>query len=204
MRKGLARYLNSFQHKSGVIINNNPDFIYMKVTKAAGTSVLRHTLEKKKDYVSPFHLKDHREKTNLWFKNIDDAALDEYYIFSVVRNPFDRFLSLATYFNLSLDDLVDNFDDYCEKNSSLNHHAHLQSLCTHMPDDKPFCNRIAKVETIQSDMEKIFSELHLPQWKIPIENKTKHAPYKDAFTKKAKRFVEDKYRKDLELFEYSF
>ena len=44
--KGVAQQFRTFGHRSDLIINENPNFVFIKVTKAAGTSILRHTLEK--------------------------------------------------------------------------------------------------------------------------------------------------------------
>lgn len=84
---GLAQHLRTFNHQAGLIINENPNFVFVKVTKAAGTSILRHTLEKNPEHVAPFHLKDARNRTQDWLNAMTDESLSKYYFFSVVRNP---------------------------------------------------------------------------------------------------------------------
>ena len=199
---GLAHHLSTFGHKAGIIINEDPKFVYLKVTKAAGTSILRHTLEKNPDQ-SPFHIKDARNRTEDWLKDSTDEFLASYYFFSVVRNPWDRFLSLASYVNVPLDDLVENFDEHM-KNPVIRHHAHRQWICSHLKDGTLFCDRIARTETLQGDMNTVFHDLGLPRWEIPVKNTTEHKPYRDVFSDKARRFVEYYYQLDIELLDYSF
>lgn len=112
-------------------------------------------------------------------------------------------MSLASYVKVPLEDLVDNFEGHM-KNSVIRHHAHPQWICSYMNNGARFCERIAHTETLQDDMNAIFDDLSLPNWDIPIENTTQHKPYRDIFDAKTRKFVEDPYRKDIDLFGYSF
>ena len=87
-REGLAEYLRSHEHPGGIIVCEQPKFVYMKPTKTAGTSILRAGLEKRVPGI--FHHKDRPEKFAEWINRITDDELEDYYIFTVVRNPWDR------------------------------------------------------------------------------------------------------------------
>ena len=84
-RTGLASYLRSHEHPGGIIVCKQPKIIYMKSTKTAGTSILCATLEKKVSGI--FHFKNQSDQFQKWVSHITDDELEEYYIFSVVRNP---------------------------------------------------------------------------------------------------------------------
>lgn len=49
------------------MVNEDPAFIWMKVAKDTGTSVLRQNLEIYPETILPYHMKDHREKRTLGF-----------------------------------------------------------------------------------------------------------------------------------------
>jgi len=83
-KTGLTTFFKNHPHKEGIIVSEQKKFIYMKPTKTAGTSILRHFLEKEiKDI---FHLKDHPKEFLFWLNAITDKELEEYFIFAVVRN----------------------------------------------------------------------------------------------------------------------
>lgn len=200
---GLANHLRTFGHQSGIIINDDPDFVYIKVTKAAGTSILRHTLEKKPAHVSPYHLKDHRAKAQAWISEATDESLEKYYFFTVVRNPWDRFVSLASYVKVDVEELAVNFKKYMQ-NQNIRHHAHNQWIASHLPNGTQFADKICRIETLQDDMNEVFDALQLPHWEIPVKNTTQHKAYRDEISPQAREIISEIYTQDIEVFNYEF
>src|SRR5690348_4048323 len=104
---GLADYLRTFEHPGGIIVSEERKFIYMKAPRTAGTSILRKVLEPA--IPGMIHEKDAPEAFAAWKRRITDERLAEYFIFSFVRNPWDRFVSIACYFKLSVAQLARQF-----------------------------------------------------------------------------------------------
>lgn len=99
-KNGLTKYFQNHPHQRGIIVSPKKKFIYMKPAKTAGTSILRGILEV--HFQDIIHKKDHPKKFLRWLKNLSDEKLDGYFIFSVCRNPWDRVVSIAHYFDISL------------------------------------------------------------------------------------------------------
>jgi hypothetical protein len=79
-----------------LIISEEKKFIYIKMPKVAGTSIHRHTLQKEVPDIIQFE--EDTIEFNKWLNSMDDNKLKEYFIFTFVRNPWDRVVSLFCYF----------------------------------------------------------------------------------------------------------
>lgn len=78
----------------------------MKPCRTGGTSLLREFLEPRVPGL--VHRKDHPKEIREWLSRITDDSLREYVIFSVIRNPWDRAVSIATYFRTPLAKFAQN------------------------------------------------------------------------------------------------
>ena len=199
-RSGLAAYLRSHEHVGGIIVCEKPKFIYMKPAKTAGTSILRVGLEKRVPGI--FHHKDHSEQFRRWLNQISDEELDEYFIFSVVRNPWDRLVSIAAHFQIPLSEFVNNFSEYLQDYKMRMHSLPL-SIYTHF-DGKQFADFYCRFECLQADMNLVFDRLGLKREKLGFVNQSKHDHYSLYYTDTEKKLVESFYQKDIEYFGYMF
>ncbi len=75
-RIGLADALRNHPHPGCIIVNPELKFIYMKAPKVAGTSILRHVMEKSIPNI--IHYKDHPVPFKVWLDTVTDEALAEY------------------------------------------------------------------------------------------------------------------------------
>ena len=199
-RNGLAAYLRSHEHIGGIIVCEQPKFVYMKPAKTAGTSILRIGLEKRVPGI--FHYKDRPEQFEQWISQITDEDLNEYFIFSVVRNPWDRLVSVAAHFKIPFKEFVDNFDEYLQ-NYMIQMHSLPLSTYTHF-DKKQFADFYCRFECLQPDMNLVFDRLGLEREKLGFVNQSKHAHYSSYYTDTARKLVESVYQKDIEYFGYMF
>ena len=200
VRKGVADYLRRHEHKGGIVVIPNIKVVYMKSCKTAGTSIYRGVL--KNSFDNTLNTKDSPIEFYAWLNSINDGELSDYYIFSVVRNPYERLLSAATHFHLELNDLCNRFRDITS-DKKIRIHTLPCNLYTHI-EDVQFVDEIIKFETLDQDINKVFSRLNIPNKKLPHINKSNHLSYREAFDKKSIDFVNKHYALDLFYYGYSF
>lgn len=199
-RIGVADYLRRHEHKGGIVVIPEIKVIYMKSCKTAGTSIYRGVL--KNIYNNILNTKDCSVEFYAWLSSVGDDELSDYYIFSVVRNPYERLLSAATHFHLNLNDLCNDFVDITS-DKKIRIHTLPCNLYTHI-EGVQFVDEIIKFETLDTDIQKVFSRMHIPDEKLPHMNKTNHLGYRDIFDEKSIDFVNRHYALDLLYYGYSF
>lgn len=200
-RQGLADYLRQFEHLGGIIVSERRKFIYMKPAKTAGTSILRNGLELRPE-LELFHNRKNRGKFMEWLGKISDEELEDYYIFSVVRNPWDRMVSLATYFGIPFARFVENFEEYLD-DENLRLHSLPISLYTHIAD-QPYVDFVCRIECLQADMNLVFDEIGLERERLVLSNQSKHRHYSHCYRTVDIKKVEEIYRSDINSFGYMF
>ncbi len=199
-REGLANYLRTHPHPGGIIVCTSPKFIYMKPAKTAGTSILRHVLQKYFSYL--FHYKDHPEQFLHWIEQITDQELEEYFIFGVVRNPFDRIVSTATYLGISFESFIHNFELFYQEDRIKAHSLPLVYY-THL-NNYPFVDHICRFEKLQSEIQPIFNKIGLEEQKLPHLNVSKRSHYSYYYSPEEIELVYSIYWRDIKYFGYQF
>jgi hypothetical protein len=172
----------------------------MKATKTAGTSILRGLLEK--EIPGIIHQKDHPDRFSDWLDYVSDDLLQEYFIFSIIRNPWDRVVSIASYFDLSLGDFLSNFNHYNQEESIRIHSLPL-NLYTHQNGIR-FADMICRFESLQSDINLVLDRIGLERQKLPFLNRSDHQHYSTYYSSEDIKKVADIYRDDILLFGYMF
>lgn len=198
-RIGLTNFLRSHPHIESMIVHRKRRILYMKSTKTAGTSILRKTLEP--NLGGFIHKKDTPFRFDRWLSKITDEDLSEYFIFATVRNPYDRFLSMAGHFRLSVDDFIIQYDELVKKEPYKSHLAP-QVNYTHLRGGL-FVDRILKFENIHEDFAKLMRDLNLPNWELPHANKSDRSKLPVQLTGSHADFVSHVYRRDIEAFGYT-
>ena len=199
-RSGLTEYLRKHPHPRGIIVSPERKFIYMKATKTAGTSILRGVLEP--NIPGIFHQKDHPQKFQNWLDGINDGSLGEYYIFAIVRNPWDRVVSITTYFDIPLKEFLRDFEGYCE-DERIRIHALPLHWYTHM-DGVQFVDSICRFECLQPDMNLVFDRIGLPRNQLPYLNPSDHSHYSTYYRQDEIKLVENLYHYDIAYHGYMF
>ncbi len=197
-RKGLSNYFRSHPHPGGIIVCENMKFIYMKPTKTAGTSILRGYFEK--NITGIIHYKDNPSQFQSWLDSINDEELKKYFIFAVVRNPWDRLVSVASYFKIPFKDFILNIEKYWE-NPDIRIHSLPLHLYTHV-NGRKFVDAICRFENIQSDFDSICDQIGINKATLPIVNKSKHEHYSIYYGHRENEILNKLYAKDIELFHY--
>ena len=202
IRTGLADYLRSHPHPGGIIVSQRHRFIYMKPCRTGGTSILRKTLEQMP--LDTFHFKDHRQRFTRWLRTINDEALNDYRIFSFVRNPWDRAVSIARYFNIPLGDFVADHQRLVRDDQNLRQHSLPCYKYTHL-GEHPFVDLLGRFEQIDSDFQDICGQIGIASPnRLPHANASNRTHYSQYFDDRSRAVVRKIYKRDIEFFDYRF
>lgn len=139
----------------------------------------------------------------------------DYFKFSFVRNPWDRFVSgwINTVVRRNAFDLdaknyahvqtFDNFVSYCSELDLESWNSHFRHQCKLI--DLNEIDFIGRLENFDRDIKEIFDKLDIPLPKVPNKNKSRErSHYSSYYTQKSKSLVGGMYRKDIQLFGYEF
>jgi hypothetical protein len=192
-------------------ISHKHKFVFIAIPKTA-SSTIRNAVDEYSDIrsvgdtTSPYHWHIKARDLKKHFKN-KGWNWDEYFKFCFVRNPWDRLVSLYTYFQrrkylpLPIDGgphyttwLSDRFRDKRSDSGAIYYAAGKDILV----------DFIGKTENLQEDFDIICDKIGIPTQKLPYENKTKHKHYTEYYDDETKQLVAEKYAKDIEHFGYEF
>jgi hypothetical protein len=185
--------------------------VYIHVPKAGGSSVCLDLFGYKVGH------KKYKDYDRFYSK-----LLKQYFVFSIVRNPFDRLYSAYTYLSqggknstdkkffereLSQYDTFEKFvNDWVSKDN-------VYSWIHFVPQYEFLINKdkvikidyVAKLEDIDQDYGYIARRLGLGDRVLPVKNKSRRASeYGAMYTQEMKDKVALIYEKDIELFGYGF
>tara|TARA_X000001036_G_scaffold440125_1_gene494672 strand:- start:9970 stop:10554 length:585 start_codon:yes stop_codon:yes gene_type:complete len=192
------------------MISHDPPFIFVHLTKTAGTSVdytLKHLAEIPKEK----HKVKHETILQLLKQCKKDPA--EYFKFTTVRNPFDRLVSNYFYRVERLKDpkIIDtnmSFSEWVtgEKGYSFKDTMVKRTMHSWISDDKGnlLMDYIIRFENLQDGFSEVCNKLGLPNYKLPHTFKTNHKNYKKYYSPTAIECINEYYKKDLESFNYSY
>ncbi len=198
---GLADALRSHPHPGGIIVHPEKRFIYMKSCKTAGTSIFRKLLEPQ---LGGFiHQRGNKPAYRQWITTVTDADLADYYIFSSVRNPWNRFQSLCGHFKLPVPEVLDRIEELRAADRNFRFHAVPQIHYTHV-NGQAFCNRLARVEALQDDMNAILSDLKMESVTVPRANANPNRPDRAVLSKEEAQRIAALYPDDVAAYGYEF
>lgn len=149
---------------------------------------------------------------------------DHYFSFSFVRNPWDRVVSAFFFLNQGGDNLLDKFNSFiylskyegqftrfvkgelADNSPTIFHQMHFRPQYKYICDESGnvSVDFLGKYENLEEDLGRLFDKLDLSLNRMPHLNQSKHKPYKDYYNESTREIVRRAYRKDIELFNYSF
>ncbi len=200
-RTGVAEFLRSHPHPGGIVVSEKSRFVYMKPARTGGTSILRGALEEMSCDV--FNIKNHRPRFEQWLADVTDDDLREYRIFAFVRNPWDRAVSIASYFGLELRQFVMDYEQLTAENPTLKGHAFPLHWYTH-DADRRIVDFIGRFERLQHDFDRLARLLELEPCPLPRKNPSEHNDYRECYDEPLKREVGVRFARDAELYGYEF
>lgn len=150
----------------------------------------------------------------------EPKCINEYFKFTIVRNPWDRLVS--AYFFLKSGGLnhedrrffekelsqFNSFDDFVINwltvdNIKKYHHFKPQLHYISEANEKVNLDFIGRLENIHNDLNYICKRLNFNKT-LPLLNKSNHTNYKDYYNQKTIKIVQDVYGKDIDFLGYNF
>lgn len=142
-----------------------------------------------------------------------------YFKFTFVRNPYDRLVSCYEHWiknefrsNFDIYDSVKpemSFEEFVKAISKIPDHisdGHFRSQHTFITDRKGnlLVNFIGKIENINTDFKKVCKKTGMPYKKLSRINKKAEKNYREYYDEETKKLVQERYKKDFEMFGYEF
>jgi hypothetical protein len=196
--------------------NEQHKFIFIHIPKTGGTSI-ENAFKKR--------IKGNRKHLTMSdYENELESDIEKYFIFSVIRNPWDRLVSYWKYrqgkIHAPIDGKMNIFNDWLKFISSLNlDDLRGKTEKSNIPDfrmglDSQFNSLINKqnkinvnlvrFENLQNDFNTICDKIGIKRHHLPHKNKSRHKHYTEYYNEETKQIVAEKYEKDIEYFDYKF
>lgn len=180
--------------------------IFVHVPKTGGTSIIDAFDKTWEDKDVSFLLSGNKSLETDWEEY--EKKYTDYLIFSIVRNPWDRFISGWKYCNTtknnSLNDVLIKLPTFEENEHDFIHLTRTQ-CDTIYKKEKLIPNFVIKFENMQSDFDKLCTLINKPKVLLKKLNETKHDHYRTYFTSEESKYIfKSKYNEDIEKLEYEF
>ena len=185
-------------------------YVWFQIAKNASRTTVNYLNENTKvDFGFPLYL-----NKDAGYQKPYESEYDDYFKFTIVRNPWDRILSFYLNKIHGKDVYTENYSSFSEcktlrdtisilmtKNlKDCDVHYQLQIEC--FPSDN--IDFIGRFENLQHDFNIICDKIGIPRQQLPHKNKSKHKSYTEYYDEETKSIVAEKYAKDIEYFGYKF
>ena len=202
--------------------------IFVRIPKNASTSIYEHlshyNLVKKyesnfkaniknplyKNFFDPTHAKPNE------IQKILPVNASNYFSFAVVRNPWDRFVSMYSFsiqhelwklFGFKKEPSFEEFCDFCSYKKQENdpYFFPIQNQIEWTAGSFEV-NKIIKFENLQKEFSDMIDEIgavHISK-KLPHKNSSNHKAYQLFYNENSKQLVSELYKQDIEKFNYTF
>ena len=188
------------------MVSEEHKFIYMKTGRTASTAIFN--ILKSKNVVEVSRPYFFNNGTNHWLENITDEEIkNDYFVFTFVRNPFDRLVSAWKPFTKKRPPKVKlNFSNFVKKRgvgcllyedgSFTNDHWFPQSKYVEFDNGEKFVNFVGRFENINEDWKIIANQYGLSKT-LPHSNKSNHRHYKKYYTNDLIEITSTIYQKEF-------
>jgi hypothetical protein len=181
------------------MIDHNKKFIFIHIPKCGGKTIEKVFWDVDPKVGSSDHTTYRRRQKMLPYTNCD---ISDYKVFSIVRNPWDRYVSYYSYLKRIKKMEFNTFESFVKK------HGHRKMYKNQMYFLKDSNNEI-KVDYIGrfENFEKTFDdicELTEVSGKLLHLNKTYHPHYSSFYTDETIKITRKRFRKEINYFGYDF
>ena len=212
------------------MISCKQTFIFTRVAKTGSTSViqaLRSGCEYTElDVSDRWRYDKNHFPTRIYKEALSDLGLSSlyknYFKFAIVRNPWDRFVSIFHHVVFGNHDRGwlrkygakpvrrDCFkelltrDDNIFKTFRPIKHLGLMSKYGNQYDFTLGCDFIGRFENLQQDFNTICNKIGIKQRQLPVLNNTNHKHYSEYYDDETREIIAQVYSKDIKYFGYKF
>lgn len=143
-----------------------------------------------------------------------------YFKFAFVRNPWDRIVSEYMYVKNhggcacrgNIRKMPKNFEEYIMNNFKCSWREHVsdQYSFIHNSSGEKMVDFVGRFENYQEDVDKVMSRIGIRNYELPNINQTRNLkqriikPYWLYYNNNTRKIVEQKYKRDIEAFNYEF
>lgn len=148
-----------------------------------------------------------------------DLDINEYKLFTFVRNPYSRIVSAFFYLrdtNLryrqdrhyrnthNLQEM--NFSEFVKEKLLIAKYPHFDGIVDKYikSEDLEKFDFIGKTENMQTDCDLVCDIIKRPKRILPHDNKSEHKHYTEYYDDESRKIVANIYAKDIEYFDYEF
>ena len=227
------------------LVSNRYNFIYIKNRKVASTSVEaffeKYCVDPKKKVNYSHSVKfqkskfgivggrwdhspngkwdGHQNATNIK-RNLGEKKFDKYFKFCVVRNPWDRMVSMYYWMiGGSTNKLgVISFEEFIRKipikreNKAKRWEMYLNFEDIYSINNKSVCDEYIRFENLEEGIVRVCEKLgitdynikELPKFKVGLRNKPTGKHYREYYNEETQQIVETLHREEIKLFGYEF
>ncbi|BAO76186.1 sulfotransferase family 2 domain-containing protein [Winogradskyella sp. PG-2] len=200
-----------------------PNKIYVHIHKCAGTSMW-NTLNTYPNFLC-YIARPGRFSHGLGFDEIPDHIWDKAFKFTIVRNPYDRVVSAYKMFKgKQWSNVFNNFSEFVEfiqwcdvdnhnipkfipTNTYVKLVDNIIHHCSSFHNPKYRINDmdyIGKLENLNESLNYIAPYFDVEEINLPQLNATKKDTYRTYYTDRTRSIIEEKYKADIERFDYEF
>ena len=192
-----------------MISHNDPKFLFVHLPKNAGSSVTKVLA----NYIGVDREELRPQKYKFIYARdipkVLDNKQDDYFIFSVVRNPWERTVSYFHYLQ-QIRQPPHNLDKNVKFSNCVRGGGHrgLQTQMSQLADEFP-CNvsrhidYIARLERLGEEWPKVCEKMGI-QCDMMHDKKSKHQHYSDYYDQFTKDIIYKFYKNDVDCLNYEF
>jgi Sulfotransferase family len=195
------------------MISHRYKSIFIHQRKNAGTSILnsfgfRKSFFFKRKFLPAwcFSSWDAYNKGVLSVKPDWENRPEDYYVFAVIRNPWDRFVSGWKYCKSTKSrSLLDVLENLPEQGHDYRHLTRLQCETLLDKNGELITDFLIRYEYLQEDYDIVCDKIGKPRKKLHVMNTSRREHYSSYFKNDLElSLFENHYRKDIEMFDYTF
>ena len=199
------------------MINHKHKFVFVHIPKTGGTSIESLFIKDPDIRVLIANCRKDVPGKHHMVRDINSGLLKKYFVFTFVRNPWDRMVSYYKFrikrsckmhnHGGSLKEWVSFLysDDVLKiKANQFNLAIKNQYEFLVSKSNEISVDFIGRFENLQEDFDIICEKIGIPKQELPHNNKTNHKHYTEYYDDETREIVAKKYAKDIEYFGYKF